>query len=71
VFGRSPTVWYSTITVNKALERRGAEGDPVVNGAGLVGPRHMVSGGSSRVLLLTDGDFAVSARVNETKARAS
>jgi rod shape-determining protein MreC len=68
VFGRSPTVWYSTITVDRGSSDGVKEGDPVVNGAGLVGRVITVSGGSSRVLLLTDGDFAVSARVNETKA---
>jgi rod shape-determining protein MreC len=68
VFGRSPTVWYATVTVNRGSSDGVKEGDPVVNGAGLVGRVTMVSGGSSRVLLLTDGDFAVSARVNETKA---
>ena len=68
VFGRSPTVWYSTITVNKGSNDGVKEGDPVVNGAGLVGRVTTVSSGSSRVLLLTDGDFAVSARVNEAKA---
>lgn len=68
VFGRSPTVWYSTVTVNRGSDDGVKEGDPVVNGAGLVGRVTMVTGGSSRVLLLTDGDFAVSARVNETKA---
>lgn len=68
VFGRSPTVWYSTITVDRGSSDGVREGDPVVNGAGLVGRVITVSGGSSRVLLLTDGDFAVSARVNETKA---
>jgi rod shape-determining protein MreC len=68
VFGRSPTVWYSRVTVNKGSRDGVREGDPVVNGAGLVGRVVTVSGGSSQVLLVTDGDFAVSARVNETRA---
>lgn len=68
VFGRSPTVWYSTITVDKGSDDGVREGDPVVNGAGLVGRVNRVSGGSSTVLLITDADFGVSARVNETRA---
>lgn len=68
VFGRSPTVWYSTVTVNKGSDDGVREGDPVVNGAGLVGRVTTVSGGSSVVLLLTDGDFGVQARINETGA---
>ncbi len=40
----------------------------MINGAGLVGRVRRVAGGSSTVLLITDADFAVSARVNETKA---
>ncbi len=69
VFGRSPTVWYSTITVNKGSSDGVREGDPVINGAGLIGRVNRVSGGSSTVLLITDADFAVQARVNETAAR--
>ena len=68
VFGRSPTVWYSTITVNKGSSDGVQEGDPVINGAGLVGRVNRVAGGSSTVLLITDADFGVSARVNEAKA---
>ena len=68
VFGRSPTVWYSTVTINKGSSDGVREGDPVINGAGLVGRVNRVAGGSSTVLLITDADFGVSARVNETKA---
>jgi rod shape-determining protein MreC len=68
VYGRSPSLWYSTVTINRGSDDGVREGDPVVNGAGLVGRVTTVSGGSSRVLLITDSDFAVSARVNETKA---
>jgi rod shape-determining protein MreC len=68
VYSRSPTVWYSTITVNKGTKDGVHEADPVVNGAGLVGRVRRVSRTSAQILLITDGGFAVSARVNEGKA---
>jgi rod shape-determining protein MreC len=68
VFVRSPTVWYSTVTINKGSADGVREGQPVVNGAGLVGRIRRVSRGSSQVLLLTDGDFGASARINESGA---
>jgi rod shape-determining protein MreC len=68
VFVRSPTVWYSTVTINKGSGDGVREGQPVVNGAGLVGRIRRVSRGSAQVLLITDGDFGVSARINESNA---
>jgi rod shape-determining protein MreC len=68
VYGRSPTVWYSTITVDRGTSDGVRAGDPVVNGAGLVGRVRTASGHRAQVLLITDGDSAVSARVNESKA---
>jgi rod shape-determining protein MreC len=68
VYGRSPTVWYATITVDRGTTDGVREGDPVVNGAGLVGRVRTVSGHRAQVLLITDGDSGVSARVNESKA---
>lgn len=68
VFVRSPTVWYSTVTINKGSQDGVREGQPVVNGAGLVGRIRRVSRSSSQVLLLTDGEFGAIARVNESNA---
>jgi rod shape-determining protein MreC len=68
VYGRSPTVWYSTVTVNKGTSDGVREGDPVINGAGLVGRVRVASGGSAQVLLITDGQSGVSAKLNETGA---
>jgi len=68
VYGRSPTVWYSTVTVNKGTSDGVREGDPVINGAGLVGRVRVASGGSSQVLLITDGDSGISAKINESGA---
>ncbi|HEV2784905.1 MAG TPA: rod shape-determining protein MreC, partial [Solirubrobacteraceae bacterium] len=66
VYGRSPTVWYSTVTVNKGTRDGVREGDAVINGAGLVGRVRRASGGSSQVVLITDGDMGISAKINET-----
>lgn len=68
VFVRSPTVWYSTVTINKGSADGLREGQPVVNGAGLVGRIRRVSRGSAQVLLITDGESGISARVNESNA---
>ena len=68
VFVRSPTIWYSTVTINKGSADGVREGQPVVNGAGLVGRIRRVSRGSSQVLLITDGESGISARVNESNA---
>jgi rod shape-determining protein MreC len=68
VSGRSPTVWYSTVTVNKGTRDGVREGQPVVNGAGLVGRVRRVQGGNAQVLLITDGDSGVTAKVTESGA---
>ena len=64
VYGRSPTAWYSTVTVNKGTRDGVREGDPVINGAGLVGRVRLASGSSSQILLITDGDSGVAAKIN-------
>jgi rod shape-determining protein MreC len=68
VSGRSPTVWYSTMTVNKGSRDGVREGDPVVNGAGLVGRVRRVSGGNAQVLLITDSESGIAAKINESGA---
>ena len=68
VYSRSPTVWYSTITVNKGSKDGVREAQPVINGEGLVGRVRRVSRSNAQILLITDGDSGVAARVNEGKA---
>jgi rod shape-determining protein MreC len=68
VYGRSPTAWYSTVTVNKGTRDGVREGDPVITGAGLAGRVRIASGSSAQVLLITDGDSGVSAKINESGA---
>lgn len=68
VSSRPADVWSSTVTVNKGSRDGVREGNPVVNGAGLVGRVILVTGGNARVLLITDEDSGVAARVLESGA---
>jgi rod shape-determining protein MreC len=63
VIGRSPTVWYSTITIDKGSDQGVHADQPVVNGDGLVGRVSDVSGDAARVTLITDHTSGVSAQV--------
>jgi rod shape-determining protein MreC len=64
IFVRSPTVWYSTMSIDKGTNDGVHEGQPVVNGAGLVGVTRVAVGSRAQVLLITDGSWGVSARIN-------
>jgi len=68
VFSRSPTIWYSTVTVDKGSQDGVSEGDPVVDGAGLVGRVRRVAARDAQIMLITDAQSGVSARVNESDA---
>jgi rod shape-determining protein MreC len=63
VIGRSPTIWYATITVDKGSSSGVRVDQPVVNGDGLVGKVTTVTAGASQITLITDQDSGVSARV--------
>jgi rod shape-determining protein MreC len=63
VIGRSPTVWYSTVTVDRGSSSGIADNDPVITGDGLVGRVTDTTRGTSLVRLITDHRSAVSARV--------
>lgn len=60
---RSPTVWYSSVTIDAGSSSGVAVDDPVVNGNGLVGRVTATSHGTSEVTLITDHTSAVSGRV--------
>lgn len=64
VSGTSPTVFQQTITINKGSSDGLRIDQPVVNGDGLVGKVTDVVGGSAVVTLITDPDFAASAKVS-------
>ena len=63
VIGRSPSVWYSTATIDKGSSSGVRMSDPVVTGDGLAGRITDVTNGTAEVTLITDGRSAVSARV--------
>jgi rod shape-determining protein MreC len=63
VISRSPTVWYSTVGIDKGSGDGVKLDDPVINGDGLVGRVSSVSRGTSVVTLITDSSSAVTAKV--------
>jgi rod shape-determining protein MreC len=63
VIGRSPTVWYSTVTVDQGSSSGVQVNDPVITGDGLAGRITDTTGGTAEVRLITDHRSAVSARV--------
>ena len=63
VIVRSPTVWWSTVTVDKGSSAGVEVNDSVISADGLVGRVTEVTRGSAQVTLITDHRSAVSARV--------
>jgi rod shape-determining protein MreC len=63
VISRSPTLWYSTVGIDKGSGDGVTLDDPVINGDGLVGRVSSVSRGTSVVTLITDSSSAVTAKV--------
>lgn len=63
VIGRSPTVWYSAITINKGSDDGVRVDQPAMSGSGLVGKVSDVSPDAARVTLLTDHTSGVSGQV--------
>ena len=61
VIGRSPTLWYATITLDRGSNSGVAVDDPAVTGDGLVGKVTSVTSGASVVTLITDQSSGVSA----------
>lgn len=63
VIVRSPTIWYSTMEVNKGSGDGVAVDQPVVDPDGLVGRVSQVTSNAAQVTLITDHTSGVSARV--------
>jgi rod shape-determining protein MreC len=63
VIARSPTVWYSAITIDKGSDQGVHVNQPVMSGSGLVGKVSDVAPDAARVTLLTDHTSGVSAQV--------
>ena len=63
VIARSSTVWYSTIKIDKGSDDGLRVNQPVIAAGGLIGKLTSVTGGTSAVRLITDGQSGVSAQV--------
>ena len=63
VIAHSPTVWYSSVKIDKGSGDGVEEDQPVIAAGGLAGKVTRVTDGTSEVTLITDGSSAVSAQV--------
>jgi rod shape-determining protein MreC len=63
VIARSPTVWYSSVKIDKGRGDGVRLDQPVLASGGLAGKVTSVTGGTAEVTLLTDASSAVSAQV--------
>lgn len=63
VIAHSPTVWYSTVKIDKGSGDGVRKDQPVIAAGGLAGKVTRVTGGTSEVTLVTDASSAVSAQV--------
>ena len=63
VIARSPTDWYSTISIDKGSSDGIHPDQPVVTGDGLVGKIESATHGTAQVTLITDASSAVSAQI--------
>jgi rod shape-determining protein MreC len=68
VIGRDPTLWYSTIEVDKGSADGVKVGDPVLGDGGLVGKVSTVAANVSVVSEITDHSMAVAAQVQDASA---
>ena len=66
VIGRSPTVWYSSVRLDKGTSSGVEVDDPVVGPQGLAGRVTSATAGTSVVTLITDSTSGVSAKVVPT-----
>jgi rod shape-determining protein MreC len=62
----SPTLWYSTVNINRGSGDGVRVDDPVLTGEGLVGRVTKVVGDAAQVTLLTDPISGVTARIAES-----
>jgi rod shape-determining protein MreC len=66
VITRSPTLWYSTVSINQGTNDGVRVNQPVINGDGLVGTVTAATANAAIVTLITDHTSGVSAKVNES-----
>jgi rod shape-determining protein MreC len=63
VIARSPTVWYSSVQIDKGSDDGLRVDQPVIAAGGLAGKVVSVTGGTAEIRLITDGASGVSAQV--------
>ncbi|MBN1528172.1 MAG: rod shape-determining protein MreC [Thermoleophilaceae bacterium] len=63
VIARAPTVWYSSVKIDKGSGDGVKVDQPVIAAGGLVGRVTQVTGGTAEVRLITDASSAVTAQV--------
>ena len=63
VIARSPTVWHSSVVIDKGTSDGVRVDQPVIAAGGLVGKITSATGGTAEVRLITDGQSGVSAQV--------
>lgn len=69
VIARSPSLWYSTVTIDVGTSSGVAIDDPVIGPDGLVGRIKSATGGQAQVQLITDPDSQVTGRVADNGAQ--
>lgn len=62
----SPTLWYSTVNINRGTSDGVHVNDPVINADGLIGRVTKTVSDAAQVLLITDSQSGVSARMADT-----
>jgi rod shape-determining protein MreC len=68
VFVKSPSIWYSTVDIDKGESAGVRLNDPVINAEGLVGKVALVASDGAQVDLITDSSMGVSARIGTSQA---
>jgi rod shape-determining protein MreC len=63
VIGKSPNLWYSTVTIDRGEADGVRVNDPVINAEGLVGKVTLAASDGAYVSLITDSSVGVSARI--------
>ncbi|HYN49392.1 MAG TPA: rod shape-determining protein MreC, partial [Thermoleophilaceae bacterium] len=63
VIAKSPTVWYSSVKIDKGSNDGVRVDHPVIAAGGLAGKVISATGGTAEVRLITDGESGVSAQV--------
>jgi rod shape-determining protein MreC len=68
VVGKTPNLWYSTVTIDKGTSAGVRVEDPVINAEGLVGKVTLAAPDGAQVSLITDSSMGVSARIGSSAA---